>query len=44
MARTSMAVKDIDRVLPKQIIVELKINGQKARGMIDTGSMMDFIR
>jgi predicted aspartyl protease len=43
MSRNSMTEKDVDRKLPKQVIVEAFINGQSVRAMMDTGSMMDFI-
>lgn len=41
--RMAMKVKDFTRQLPKPVIVEVFINRQVARALLDSGSMADFI-
>lgn len=41
--RTAMRVKDMNRVLPKPIVVEVFINGKPATALIDMGSLSDFM-
>ncbi|KIL59513.1 hypothetical protein M378DRAFT_1067799 [Amanita muscaria Koide BX008] len=38
-----MRVVDFKRVIPKPIVVEVRINGQAARALIDSGSEADFL-
>jgi len=41
--RTTLRIKDKTRRLPETIVVEIKINGQPMRALLDSGSMADFI-
>ncbi|KAG8734303.1 hypothetical protein FRC10_011771 [Ceratobasidium sp. 414] len=41
--RNASRPKDITRKLPKPLVVEASIDGQKVRALIDTGSLGDFI-
>ena len=42
--RTSqLRIKDKTRRLPEPIVIEIKVNGQPIRALLDTGSMADFI-
>jgi len=41
--RTTLRVKDKTRRLPEPIVIEVKINGQPIRALVDTGSMADFL-
>ena len=41
--RTTLQVKDKTRKLPEPIVIQVKINGQPIRALLDTGSMADFL-
>lgn len=41
--RTPLQIRDKTRRLPEPIVVEIMINGQPIRALLDTGSMADFI-
>jgi hypothetical protein len=41
--RTAMRLKDFKRRLPRPIVIEVMINGQAVRALLDTGSMADFV-
>jgi hypothetical protein len=41
--RTSLRIKDRTRRLPEPIVVNVKINGNNVRALLDTGSMADFL-
>jgi len=41
--RTASRVKDKTRKLPEPIVIQVNINGQPIRALLDTGSMADFI-
>ena len=41
--RTTLRIKDKTRRLPEPIVIQVKINGQPIRALLDTGSMADFI-
>ena len=41
--RTAMKPKDFNRIIPKPVIVLVQINGHRARALLDTGSMADFM-
>ena len=41
--RTTLRVKDKTRKLPEPIVIQVKINGQPIRALLDTGSMADFL-
>ena len=41
--RTTLRVKDKARKLPEPIVIQIRINGQSIRALLDTGSMADFI-
>ncbi|KIL62362.1 hypothetical protein M378DRAFT_29560, partial [Amanita muscaria Koide BX008] len=41
--RTSMHIHDFKRVVPKPIVITVKINGQPVRALVDCGSEADFI-
>jgi hypothetical protein len=41
--RTSLNVKDKMRKLPEPIVIQVKINGQTIRALLDSGSMADFL-
>ena len=42
--RTSqLRIKDKTQRLPEPIVIEIKVNGQPIRALLDTGSMADFI-
>ncbi|KAG8908259.1 hypothetical protein FRB99_008324 [Tulasnella sp. 403] len=41
--RNASRPKDFDRLVPKAIVVTVKINGQEARALIDSGSLADFM-
>ena len=39
----TLRTKDKTRRLPEPIIIQVKINGQPIRALLDTGSMADFL-
>jgi hypothetical protein len=41
--RTSMHVHDFKRIVPKPIVITVKINGQPVRALVDCGSEADFV-
>jgi hypothetical protein len=41
--RTTLRIKDKTRRLPEPIVINVKINGETIRALLDTGSMADFI-
>lgn len=41
--RNASKVKSSERLLPKPVIIKVKIDGQPARALIDSGSLGDFI-
>jgi hypothetical protein len=41
--RTTLRLKDKSRKLPEPIVIQININGEPARALLDTGSMADFI-
>ena len=41
--RTTLRFKDKTRKLPEPIVIQVKINGQPIRALLDTGSMADFL-
>ena len=41
--RTTIRFKDRTRRLPEPIVVQVKINGQQIRALLDSGSMADFL-
>ena len=41
--RTTLHVKDKTRRLPEPIVIQVKINGEPIRALLDTGSMADFL-
>ncbi|TBU36109.1 hypothetical protein BD309DRAFT_985179, partial [Dichomitus squalens] len=41
--RNSMRPKDFSRVIPKPVVLLVYINGERARALLDTGSMADFM-
>ncbi|TFK79827.1 hypothetical protein K466DRAFT_467784, partial [Polyporus arcularius HHB13444] len=41
--RNSAVPRDFARVIPKPIVIESFVNGEKARTLLDTGSLSDFI-
>ncbi|QRV77164.1 Pol polyprotein/retrotransposon [Ceratobasidium sp. AG-Ba] len=41
--RNAARPKDVTQKLPKPVIVEASINGEKVRALIDSGSLSDFI-
>ncbi len=43
LERNAMRPKDPSRVIPVPLIVEVMINGHKARALLDTGCMADFL-
>jgi hypothetical protein len=43
LERNSARKKDLARNVPKPLVVEVNINGHKARALIDTGSLSDFM-
>lgn len=43
LERNASKTVDFRRMLPKLVVVEVRINGQPARALIDTGSMADFM-
>ena len=43
MENTNIRIRDERRFFPAQVIVEVRINGQRCRAMIDTGSQADMI-
>ncbi|KAF9442268.1 hypothetical protein P691DRAFT_681841 [Macrolepiota fuliginosa MF-IS2] len=43
LQRTSSTVKDPSWLVPKPLVVVIKINGQEAQALVDIGSLGDFI-
>ncbi|KAF8610062.1 hypothetical protein BDV93DRAFT_430586, partial [Ceratobasidium sp. AG-I] len=43
MERNASRPKDIERRYPKPLVVEVKVNGQQVRALLDSGSLGDFI-
>ena len=43
MQRNAASVKDSSRVVPKPMVITVKINGHPARALIDSGSLGDFM-
>lgn len=43
LQRNAAATKDFVRMIPKPLVVVVKINGHAARALIDSGSLGDFI-
>jgi len=43
LERNAAKPKDFNRKIPKSIVVEILINGQPLRALIDSGSLADFI-
>ncbi|RPD70279.1 hypothetical protein L226DRAFT_444096, partial [Lentinus tigrinus ALCF2SS1-7] len=43
LERNSAVPRDFSRLIPKPIIVDAFINGEKAKTLLDTGSLSDFI-
>ncbi|KAJ7208904.1 hypothetical protein GGX14DRAFT_566600 [Mycena pura] len=43
LERTAMKPRDFNRRLPKPIVLEVLIDGNPVRALLDTGSMADFI-
>ncbi|KAE9383129.1 hypothetical protein BT96DRAFT_844508, partial [Gymnopus androsaceus JB14] len=41
--RNAAMTKDFSRQIPKPLVVVVKLNGQPARALIDTGSLGDFV-
>lgn len=41
--RNSATVKDKTRLLPKPVVLKVKINGHAARALVDSGSQGDFV-
>ncbi|KAI0045056.1 hypothetical protein FA95DRAFT_1496070, partial [Auriscalpium vulgare] len=41
--RTAARAKDLQRKLPKPIVVAVLVNGKPVRALLDTGSMADFV-
>jgi hypothetical protein len=43
LQRNASLVKGGSRILPKPIVLQVKINGQPARALVDSGSLGDFM-
>ncbi|KAG8942182.1 hypothetical protein FRC00_011969, partial [Tulasnella sp. 408] len=43
LERNSARTKDFTRLVPSALVVEVRINGQPARALIDSGSLADFM-
>ncbi|KIK51833.1 hypothetical protein GYMLUDRAFT_109337, partial [Collybiopsis luxurians FD-317 M1] len=41
--RNAASTKDFSRLIPKPLVIVVKINGHPARALVDTGSLGDFI-
>jgi hypothetical protein len=43
LQRNATVVKDANRKVPRPLIVEVQVNGQPAKALVDSGSLGDFI-
>jgi hypothetical protein len=43
LERTAGVPRDFTRKIPKPVVVEVEINGKRARALIDSGSLADFM-
>lgn len=43
LERNSIKPKDFDRLVPRPIVINIRINGREARALLDTGSLADFM-
>lgn len=41
--RNAARVKDFERIVPHPIVIEVHVNGNAARALVDSGSLSDFI-
>ncbi|KAF7761656.1 transcriptional regulator family: Zinc finger, CCHC-type [Agaricus bisporus var. burnettii] len=43
LQRTSSTAKDLSRLVPKPVVIQVRLNGKEARALVDTGSLSDFV-